>query len=118
MKSFTFFLSVLFIVSSTIAQTGVAWQKTAGGNSTDNLSCMSLTSDSGFIVGGWSYSGLSGEKTDTSRGYADYWIIKFNKEGVIQFDKTIGGNGYDQLNTIQQTSDGGYILGGKSSSGI
>src|SRR4051812_13082469 len=35
-----------------------------------------------------------------------------------QWDKTFGGSNIDYLNSLQQTSDGGYILGGASSSGI
>src|SRR5688572_28944841 len=35
-----------------------------------------------------------------------------------QWDRTFGGNGMDVLSTLQQTSDGGYILGGGSESGI
>ena len=51
-------------------------------------------------------------------GYTmDYWIVKLDQSGNIEWQNTIGGSGADYLNTIQQTSDGGYIVGGNSSSG-
>ncbi len=74
--------------------------------------------DGGYILGGYSASKISGDKTENTRGREDYWIIKTDANGVKQWDKTLGGNGYDQLNLLQQTADGGYILGGYSESGI
>jgi len=95
----------------------ILWEKTIGGNSGDRLSSMYLTKDGGFIAGGYSVSNKSGEKTQDNRGplfTSDYWVVKFDSLGNIQWDKTIGGNSDDLLNSIQQTNDGGYILGGSS----
>ncbi len=95
----------------------VQFDKTIGGNSTDNLNALQQTSDGGFILGGHSFSNISGDKTENSRGsdgFADYWIVKLSSSGNIQFDKTIGGSSLDILTSLQQTSDGGYILGGRS----
>jgi len=44
--------------------------------------------------------------------------VKLDSTGTIQWQNTIGGNGYDYINAIQQTADGGYILGGFSASDI
>ncbi len=96
----------------------VEWNKTIGGRYADYLQSIQQTIDGGYILGGYSGSGISGEKTQASRGGVDYWIIKLDSSGSIMWDKTIGGNGYDALNSLQQTSDGGYILGGISSSPI
>jgi hypothetical protein len=95
-------------------------QKVTGGDSTDIFTCMDLTRDGGMIIGSTSYSGISGQKTDSVRGgeFTDYWIVKLGKKGNIEWDKTIGGNGIDELKSIRQTPDGGYILGGRSASGI
>jgi len=89
-------------------------QKAIGGNDLDELSGMYLTKDGGLIVGGTSRSNISGEKTQNSRGSQDYWIVKLDSMGKIQWDKTIGGSDGDGLSSLQQTSDGGYILGGTS----
>jgi len=92
----------------------IEFDKTIGGNKDDILTALQQTSDGGYILGGYSNSNISGEKTQNKKGGLDYWIVKLDGRGNIQFDKTIGGNGNDDLTAIQQTSDGGYILGGYS----
>jgi len=96
----------------------IQWDKTIGGSTNDNLTALQQTADGGYILGGSSQSGISGEKTENSRGFTDYWLVKLNKQGNIQWDKTIGGSAGDGLTALQQTRDGGYIAGGISSSGI
>lgn len=95
--------------------------KTIGGNMGDFLSCVKQTADGGYILGGFSFSGKSGDKTQNRRGsasFADYWIIKLDAGGNIEWDKTIGGTRNDQCHAIVQTSDGGYIACGSSDSDI
>jgi hypothetical protein len=94
------------------------WDKTIGGSGADTLISIQQTLDGGYILGGNSRSGISGEKTQSGRGGSDYWIVKLDNNGNKQWDKTIGGSGGDALTSLQQTSDGGYILGGYSSSNI
>jgi type IX secretion system substrate protein len=113
MKHVTFFISI-FICLQLSAQPTLVNQKTVGGSSNDELSSIDITTDKGFIIGGTSSSPVSFEKTDSSRGYSDYWIVKFNNSGSIQFDKTFGSDSYDELHALQQTSDGGFIIGGES----
>ena len=96
----------------------IEWQKAIGGKADDNLMSVQQTSDGGYILGGYSNSHISGNKTEKSHGFYDYWVVKLDAAGNIQWQKTIGGGGYDYLIFTQQTSDGGYILGGYSSSGI
>ncbi len=96
----------------------ILWQQTVGGNKEDKTISVRQTADGGFVSGGWSSSDISGDKTDSCRGNMDYWIVKFDAYGVVQWDKTYGGNFIDILNTIDQTSDGGYICGGISGSGV
>jgi hypothetical protein len=52
-----------------------------------------------------------GDKPENSKGFSDYWIVKTDASGNIQWQNTIGGNGWDRLYSIQQTADDGYILG-------
>ena len=94
------------------------WDKRFGGIYNDYLQSVQQTKDGGFLLGGASYSYISGDKTQTSWGSADYWIVKVDSVGIKQWDKRFGGNTYDYLYTIQPTVDGGYILGGNSTSGI
>ncbi|MBO0358461.1 T9SS type A sorting domain-containing protein [Hymenobacter sp. BT186] len=96
----------------------VQWDRTFGGTAADELYATVLTSDGGYIVGGASRSGISGDKTQPSQGDYDYWIVKMSATGVKQWERSFGGTDQDILFTLQQTSDGGYILGGISYSGI
>ncbi len=94
----------------------VLWQKTIGGNSKDGISQFVQTLDNGFILTGTSSSTISGEKTENSYGLSDYWVVKLDENGTIQWQKTIGGSGMDFASCILETNDGGYILGGGSNS--
>ncbi|QMU31044.1 T9SS type A sorting domain-containing protein [Adhaeribacter radiodurans] len=95
-----------------------AWDKTLGGSGNDYLYSVRQTSDGGYILGGWSDSGIGGNKTQANKGESDYWVVKLNANGSQLWDKTFGGNQADELAALEQTNDGGYILGGFSSSGI
>ena len=96
----------------------IDWQKVFGGSANDEPSCVLLTADSGFIFGGYSSSGATGDKTDASRGDTDIWLVKTDKHGVIQWDRTIGGSRGDNLTDIKATADGGLIMLSNSNSGI
>ncbi|HRG28592.1 MAG TPA: hypothetical protein PLJ00_11920, partial [Chitinophagales bacterium] len=96
----------------------IEWQNTIGGIALDFLTCLHQTADGGYILGGYAWSGISGDKTEVSQGGFDYWVVKLNSLGSIEWQNTIGGNGYDYLYSIKQTSDGGYIIGGESNSSI
>ena len=96
----------------------IQWQNTIGGNSSDELYSIQQTADGGYILGGYSHSNISGDKTENSSGITDYWVVKLNTTGAIEWQNTIGGNTWDFLNSLHQTADGGYILGGYSDSNI
>ncbi len=117
MKTFlllSFFLSIIFYSK---AQTVIEWQNTIGGNDIDFLCSVIQTTDGGYLLGGYSWSDISGDKTETGYGW-DYWVIKLDGLGNIQWQNTIGGNDFDYLSSVIQTTDGGYLLGGYSHSGI
>lgn len=95
---------------------GEQWQKTIGGNGDENLKSILQTKDGGYILGGASSSELSADKKEGCFGNMDYWIIKLDKEGKIQWQKTFGGKYFDELRSIEQTHDNGYIVGGYSNS--
>ncbi len=105
-------------IVKTDATGNIQWQKTIGGNDSDALTTIIQVTDGGYLLGGTSWSNISGEKTDTCRGGSDYWIVEIDTSGNIQWQKTIGGSGHDWLNSIHQTNDGGYLLGGYSESNV
>ncbi|WP_207436035.1 T9SS type A sorting domain-containing protein [Sabulibacter ruber] len=92
------------------------WDRTFGGSTKDELKVMVQSPDGGFLIGGSSFSGISGDKTGATRGQTDYWIIKLSPDGTKLWDKTIGGDYLDDLSSIALVPGGGYILGGTSGS--
>ncbi|MGV7106200.1 T9SS type A sorting domain-containing protein [Flavobacterium sp. U410] len=92
------------------------WQKSFGGNQTDLLQSIALTNDGGFILGGTSASDKGSDKTEACKGQEDFWVVKLNAKGQELWQRTIGGSGMEKLLSIAPTRDGGYILGGSSSS--
>ncbi|QMU29524.1 T9SS type A sorting domain-containing protein [Adhaeribacter radiodurans] len=91
------------------------WDETIGGNGSDLLSALIKTPDGGFLLGGTTNSGVSGEKSEEKRGLGDYWVIKIDFNGVISWDRTLGGtNNNEQLSSLLVTSDGNFLVGGSS----
>lgn len=66
------------------------------------------------IVVGGSMSN-DGDVSDNHGDY-DYWVVKLNNSGVLQWQKSLGGSGKDQARSVQQTTDGGYVIAGGSRS--
>ncbi|MDR6922170.1 T9SS type A sorting domain-containing protein [Chryseobacterium sp. 2987] len=90
----------------------IQWQKSLGGNKEDIAHSIQQTSDGGYIIAGESYS-TDGDVT-VNHGYSDYWIVKLDTSGSMQWQKSLGGSSYDRARSVQQTSDGGYIIAGGS----
>lgn len=63
-------------------------------------------------MGGSSISNLSGDKTENSNGSFDYWMVKTDASGNIQWQNSIGGSDNDALYSLKQTTDGGFIMAG------
>src|SRR5438094_950994 len=110
---FSMLIACTFFTTA-FAQPVIKAQKDLGGRDFDFFSSMAITKDGGRIVGGSSKSNISGNKTENSRGGSDYWIVKLDGRGNIQWDKTYGGSDDDFFTSLKQTTDGGYILGGGS----
>jgi len=119
MKKIILSLSLtLFFLHSFAQDPAIEWQTTIGGSSTDFLTVMEETTDGGFILGGYSASNISGDKTENSNGLQDIWLVKIDSNGSILWQNTIGGSGDDFLISLKQTTDGGYIVGAGSDSNI
>jgi PKD repeat protein len=93
------------------------WNKSFGAADAFNyLTCGRQTQDGGFIVGGWTPADSSFDKSEDNRGGYDYWVIRMDALGNKLWDKTYGGNKDDVMTSVYATSDGGFILGGYTSS--
>lgn len=96
----------------------IVWQKTFGGSASDAANCIRCTKDGGYILSGDTYSG-DGDVTRfhySSEATCDAWVIRLNPAGDTLWEKAYGGSANDIGTSIQQTSDGGFILGGITSS--
>ena len=91
-------------------------EQSFGGTGDEYPYSMAVTTDGGVIVGGWSNSGISGNKTAPSFGGADFWVVRLDADGNKLWEAGYGGSRADQLQSLQQTRDGGFILGGGSHS--
>ncbi|MGY2134892.1 T9SS type A sorting domain-containing protein [Hymenobacter sp. HD11105] len=99
------------------AQGQKQWDRTYGGAQLDFATALTLTADGGYLLGGYSASGSSGDKTEASRGFHDYWVVKLDAQGRKQWDRTLGGAGYEELRALHSLRDGGYLLAGSSQGG-
>lgn len=96
----------------------IEWQNTIGGSDAEQPYSLLPTIDNGYLIAGYSQSGVSGDKSENSRGLQDYWVVKLNSSGTVEWDKTLGGTGNDILSSVIQLDDGNYILAGNSNSMI
>jgi Secretion system C-terminal sorting domain len=117
MKILLFLLTFLLICTNSFAQNdiGLNWQKTYGGSGEDLMWSIKQTTDGGYIVAGKTMS-TDGDITGYHGGPSDYWVVKTDQSGNIQWEKTYGGSGDDRAIDIQVTADGSYIIAGFSDS--
>ena len=92
----------------TDANGDLLWEKTFGGADYDKGYSVRQTSDDGFIITGWTNS--------SGAGGTDVYLIKTDAEGNASWEKTFGGTNDDQGYSVQETSDGGYIITGTTNS--
>jgi len=97
-----FFLFSSFFLLHSTAQ--VIFQKTLGYLGSDQGLSIQQTTDGGFII--------TGETNSFGAGSADVILIKTDFKGAVSWVKTYGGTSIDQGSSVQQTSEGGYIIAG------
>ena len=96
----------------------VEWASSLGGPNFENIQSIVVTEDGGYIVGGKfeSPSMQVGDYTLTRKGATDAFLIKYNGNNEVEWASSFGGTGYEDLELIERTVDGGYIVGGKFNS--
>ncbi|MBK6484565.1 MAG: T9SS type A sorting domain-containing protein [Chitinophagaceae bacterium] len=94
----------------TDASGNILWQHCYGGTLEEIATAVKKTSDNGYIVAGYSNSN-DGDLSSNAGGY-DYWIIKTDEMGNVEWQRSFGGSNWDWAYDIHQTLDGGYVVGG------
>ncbi|RPH94354.1 T9SS C-terminal target domain-containing protein [candidate division KSB1 bacterium] len=84
------------------------WTKTYGGIGSDGCEALLMHSDGGFI--------LVGTTSSYGSGNSDIWIVRTDAHGNLLWHRAFGGSDWDRGYAIAPTSDGGYIVGGETSS--
>jgi hypothetical protein len=94
----------------------IDWLKTIGGTQEDTAQDITLTSDGGYAIVGFTKS-INGDITDHTSEQNDYWVTRLDTDGNIMWSKTYGGSEDDRGEAIKTTTDGGFVITGYSRSG-
>ena len=85
----------------------ISWAKTYGGNSSDFGYSVRQTTDEGYIVAGY---------TESFGNAGDVYLLRTDSDGNLLWSQSYGGASNDRGWSVQQTTDGGYVIAGYSES--
>ncbi len=100
------FVTIVSLPSSSFTQ--IIWSKVLGGDGEESGQSVQQTADGGYIIVGNTASSGAGEN--------DIWLVKTASFGLIQWHNTFGGPNVDFGESVVQTTDGGYIIAGATTS--
>ncbi|MBC8032962.1 MAG: gliding motility-associated C-terminal domain-containing protein [Chitinophagaceae bacterium] len=92
------------------------WSRKYGGSAVDIPYSIKCTSDGGTIVAGYTESKNGDVSRQPSRDYWDLWLLKLDRCGNRQWERSFGGTGYESARDVEQTADGGFIVLGETNS--
>ena len=94
----------------------INWALHYGGSDIDIPYVIKFTTDGGTIAAGYTDSKDGQVSPHADREYWDLWIVKLNNCGVIEWERSLGGTGYESARDVEQTADGGFIVLGETNS--
>lgn len=92
----------------------LVWEKSYGGSNSDIPQAIAATSDGGFIIAGYTYS--SDIDVTANHGGSDFWVVKIDILGNLEWERSIGGSSAEWAFSIIQTKDSNFVFTGWSSS--
>ncbi|WP_333696644.1 T9SS type A sorting domain-containing protein [Flavobacterium sp.] len=115
------------------AKGNVLWQLALGGEGQDLLGDLIVTQDGGFLIGInssssstlYNQSQTDLKRTDKSKlllkstnsfGNLDFWIVKIDRNGDLEWERSYGGQYSDKIQSILESKDGSFLIGGTSNS--
>ena len=101
-----FVLLLFFLLNNLVINAATTFQKTFGGTSDEYGYATEQLSDGGYI--------MCGRTISFGVGGFDNYLIRLNANGDTLWTKTYGNTGYDEAQSIKQTSDGGFIMVGQT----
>ncbi|HYV91259.1 MAG TPA: MopE-related protein [Chitinophagales bacterium] len=101
-----------FWVAKLDAAGSLLWQNSLGGSADDVSYSNCQTKDSGYIVAGYTHS--SDGDVSGIHGSDDCWIVKLNNNGILQWQKCLGGTDSEYARDIKETKDNGFIFAASS----
>lgn len=90
------------------------WQRSLGGSDQEEGDAIRATPDGGCIVAGYAQS-TDGDVSG-NHGAGDFWVVKLDATGEIQWENALGGSAQDWPSSIALCNDGGYLIGGYTTS--
>ena len=88
----------------------IIWENVYGGSGVENIQNICATNDGGIVAVGISTSD-DGDISNHIGGW-DIWMVKIDRDGNLEWDKSLGGLGNEYNSSIIQTSDNGYLMAG------
>jgi len=104
LASILFFVLIDLPLISLVGASSEMWNQTYGGTSSDEAEAVVQTSDGGYALAGYT--------TSFGAGSYDFWLVKTDASGSMEWNQTYGGTGIEHTCALVGTSDGGYAIAG------
>ena len=104
LASTSLFVLISFLFVGSVGASSEMWSRTYGGTSVDSAEALVQTIDGGYAIAGYTW--------DIETEIHDFWLVKTNEYGDMEWNQTYGGNGIEYAYALVETSDGGYAIAG------
>jgi hypothetical protein len=86
----------------------LTWEKAVGGEGFDMPTCITVSSDEGFLIGGFTFSFGSGER--------DFWLFKIDDDGNSLWSCTAGKSEFEEAYAVIEVAENDFVMAGWTNS--